>query len=540
MAWTCEVCTFANKGDGANGSRCEICETEPGEAPDLLRHERLTTQAKTPASLHNNTPMSSASASTQSKSRKATVQSTLFGSIVAKKVETKNPKKAKADKEAAIQTANSSSMQTHPKQRKVEKEAAIYVNRSSMQTNFLSPTEKLSACAPRDTPYSVLWALAQKKMNDVFKIQELRYLQPAAVECALRWQSQMIVMATGGGKSLCFQLPAVVLGGTTIVISPLIALMADQVQALLAKGIAAACISSSNGERGNLDVMERLLGRSLRASQKKPSPESLKPVTLLYCTPEQIQTDRFRNILTELYQKQRLALFAVDEAHCVSSWGHDFRPAYRKLGWLRDTFPDVPCMACTATATPKVIEDIRATLRLKNCPCHVGSFDRGNIRYKVRYKDALDQTSPRGAKGDLLDFVLREHQLAKEKSACYSGIIYVHKRQDTTELAKEITKTTGIVAAAYHGGLKDSERERVQQSWTAGTIQIAIATVAFGMGIDLGHVRYVVHWSLAKSIEAFYQESGRAGRDGLPSSSVLYYSKSDGTFHYHLRALLLL
>jgi RecQ family ATP-dependent DNA helicase len=460
MAWTCAVCTFVNKGD--TESRCEICETDQGEAIDLLRHERLTSQASTPKI-----------SATSTQSSKATVQSTLFGSILTKKIETKNPKKRKVENDTS-----SSTRQTNL--------------RSPKETISLSTKEAVSACAPKETPYSVLWALAQKKMKDVFKVQELRFLQPAAVECALRRQSQMIVMATGGGKSLCYQLPAVVLGGVTIVISPLIALMADQTQSLLDKGIAAAVISSSNGERCNLDVMERLLGRSLRAKQKQPDPENQKPVTLLYCTPEQIQTDRFRNILTELYQKHRLALFAIDEAHCLSSWGHDFRPAYRKLGWLRDNFPDVPCMACTATATPKVIEDIRSTLRLKDCPCHVGSFDRGNIHYKIRYKDALDQTNPRGAKGDLLDFLQREHQRAKETSTSYSGIIYVHKRNDTTDLAKEITNTTGIVAAAYHGGLKVSERDRVQQSWTAGKIQIAIATVAFGMGIDLAHVRYVV------------------------------------------------
>lgn len=363
-------------------------------------------------------------------------------------------------------------------------------------------------------------------MREIFKIDGLRHLQPAAVECALKRQSQLIIMATGGGKSLCFQLPAVVLGGTTIVVSPLIALMADQSQALLDKGIAAAVISSSNGEGKNLDVMERLLGRSLRAKQKL-DPSTLRPVTLLYCTPEQIQTNRFQNILMELHQKNRLALFAIDEAHCLSSWGHDFRPAYRKLGWLRQSFPDVPCMACTATATPKVIQDIRETLRLQDCPCHMGSFDRVNIRYRVRYKDALDQSSERGAKGDLLDFIQREHDRAQRKKTVYSGIVYVHKRSDTTDLAKEITKATGIIAAAYHGGLKVAERERVQQSWTSGETNIAIATVAFGMGIDLAHVRYVVHWSMAKSIEAFYQESGRAGRDGLGSTSVLYFSKSD-------------
>jgi RecQ family ATP-dependent DNA helicase len=432
---------------------------------------------------------------------KATVQSTLFGSIATKKLE---PKKAQKKKD-------------------VEKEASSPVPR---QTHLLSSTQAAWACVAKDTPFDVLWANTQSKLNEIFKIKYMRYLQPAAVECALKRQSQLIIMATGGGKSLCYQLPAIVLGGTTIVVSPLIALMADQSQALLNKGISTAVISSANGERRNLDVMERMLGRSLRAKTKSDQ-DLRKPVTLVYCTPEQIQTVRFRNILTELHQKNRLALFAIDEAHCCSTW-FQFRPAYAKLGWLRDNFPDVPVMACTATATPRVIQDIQATLRLENCPCRVGSFDRPNIRYSVRYKDDLDQVG-RGAKGDLLDYLQRVHQKALKKSTRYSGIIYVHTRKDTNDLAAEITKKTGIVASAYHGGLAVANRDQVQKLWTSGKIQIAVATIAFGMGIDVAHVRYVIHWSLSKSMEAFYQESGRAGRDGLPSSSVLYYSKDDGT-----------
>lgn len=340
-------------------------------------------------------------------------------------------------------------------------------------------------------------------------------------------------MATGGGKSLCYQLPAVVLGGTTIVVSPLIALMQDQARGLTEKGVEAAVISSTNTTKQNDEIMERLLGRILRAAPKSKSAaqqpkQSLKHITIVFVTPEQVQTNRFRDVLSELRAKNRLALFAIDEAHCISSWGHDFRKAYMRLNYLRDTYPDVPLIACTATATPRVIHDIKTILRLESSPCHMGSFDRPNIFYKVRYKATLDANSRTdGAKGDMVRFIQQQHKRCADKQVKCSGIIYVHKREDTTMIASLIRRETGIVAEAYHGGLKKAERMRVQQSWTTGEAKIAVATVAFGMGIDLPFVRYVIHWSMSKSIEAFYQESGRAGRDQQPAYSLLYFDQAE-------------
>ena len=360
-------------------------------------------------------------------------------------------------------------------------------------------------------PFPVLWDRAQANLRSIFLIESLRHLQPIAIQTALQRTSQIIVMATGGGKSLCYQLPATVFGGVTLVVSPLIALMQDQVQALQSKGINAEVVCSAHGEGVNATILERL-----RTDQNKP-------ISLLYVTPELLQTERFQRILTQLYDTKRLALIAIDEAHCLSTWGHDFRTAYRKLDCFKREFPTVPIMACTATATKKVIQDIRNVLFMENVPCHISSFNRINISYEVRFKDSLDNMTPTGAMGDLLLFIQQQHQAS---TPC-SGIIYCHRRQDTESLAHQISTKTGIAAAAYHAGVKD--RSNIQTNWTQGIIPIAVATVAFGMGVDLGYVRYVVHWTLPKTLEGFYQESGRGGRDLKPATSVVYYSKDDAS-----------
>jgi len=380
-----------------------------------------------------------------------------------------------------------------------------------------------------------------KRANDIlqqtFKHKTLRPLQETVVRGALQRTSQIVIMATGGGKSVCYQLPALVgrnvsgnchaaNSSVTIVVCPLIALMMDQVNNLHRRGVlTAACISSSHSAKEKNDILNRL-----QTEKQKNKDNALTPIQLLYCTPELIETERFRGILTKLHESNRLHMFAIDEAHCLSTWGHDFRPAFRKLTWVRDAFPDVPFMACTGTATGKVIQDIRSILQFdKNVPCHMGTFNRPNISYEVRFKDSLNATKPQGAIADLVAVVKKEHQTANKKNQPCSGIIYVHKREDCQSLATQISKATGFVCLAYHAGLKDKERAETQRKWTDGTCSIAVATVAFGMGIDLPHVRYVIHWTMAKSLEGFYQESGRGGRDGKPSISILYYSKDDAS-----------
>lgn len=471
MAWSCLACTFDNSAD--DSVACAICGTR------RVAHAKKLASTKSPQ------------------------QRTLFGGVVSNG---EGPSKLQVPKKK--------------KPRLEEKKQPPFEGyNASIQMD-----RKVSTA-----PYEVLRAQAIETMKTRFGIEKLRNLQPIAIQLALQKKCQIIVMATGGGKSLCYQLPASVLGGVTLVISPLIALMVDQVQALNAKGIEAALMSSASGERNNKLVLERLLGRSLGATKKKSETQPpLKPLRLLYCTPELLQTARFQDVVMELHNKQSLALVAIDEAHCLSMWGHDFRPAYRKLSWLSSFSVPVPIMACTATATPKVIQDIRDTLGLPEgeVPCHLGSFNRPNISYEVRFKDSLDATRHDGAIGDLLALIKEKH--SKASGPC-SGIVYVHKRDDTTFIAKQITLTTGVPAAAYHAGLKDADRALVQQDWTTGKIKVAVATVAFGMGIDLGHVRYVLHWTLAKTVEGFYQESGRAGRDGEQALSVLYYSKEDAS-----------
>lgn len=378
---------------------------------------------------------------------------------------------------------------------------------------------------------TALWERALQVLVSTFGITSLRSLQPQAVQGALMGKSQIVVMATGSGKSLCYQLPATVLTGLTIVISPLIALMVDQVQSLNAKGIEAEYISSLDNTKTRNDVLHRITGtvppkkRNQEISEEER--EDQRPeIKLLYCTPELIATPRFQTILQTIYSKGRLSLIAIDEAHCISSWGHDFRPSYRKLSWLRSTFIDLPIMACTATATSRVIEDIREVLSIsKSDACLVSSFNRPNISYEVRNKDSMGENS---ALKDLVCVIKSEHNKARLEVYPCSGIVYVHKRNDTTFIAKAISDA-GVLAAPYHAGLKDDQRQQVQEQWTKGTVKVAVATVAFGMGIDLPHVRYVIHWSLSKSIEGFYQESGRGGRDLRPAKSILYYSQYDAS-----------
>jgi len=395
-------------------------------------------------------------------------QSTLFGKIVADIRE----------KDASTLPTTSRTYDVSTNNAAAKKQGGEFASASAAATS--TSTGNVFA----EGRYQALKAKADRVMKETFRIQSLRNLQPQAIDGALRGQSQIVVMATGGGKSLCYQLPAAVLPGVTVVVSPLIALMQDQVQALNAKGIPAALYSSANGQRQNTEVLQRLVGKSSSkkgdrkkragsgsSSTEQPPPEPLK---LIYCTPELIETDKFRAVLTDLYKRKELALFAVDEAHCLSTWGHDFRAAFRKLTYLRQTFRDVPVTACTATATPRVIADIRTILDLpeKSAPCHLGSFNRANITYEVRYKDNIDSTSPRGAMGDLTAFIRQEHETAKASGFPASGIVYVHKRADASMLAQRICRESGVVARPYHAGLKDSERTSIQQQWTSGTVQV--------------------------------------------------------------------
>ncbi len=328
-----------------------------------------------------------------------------------------------------------------------------------------------------------------------FGFESFRPGQEAVVRDALAGRDVLAVMPTGGGKSLCFQLPAVMQPGVTLVVSPLIALMQDQVRLLTQNGIAATFINSSLEGR---EIAARL--RGLRQGDYK----------LVYVAPERLlQSDFVGQVLPTLRAERGLTAFVIDEAHCVSEWGHDFRPEYRQLALVRERFPNVPVWAFTATATERVRQDIVAQLALRETAVHVASFNRSNLFYAVRPKDKRTY-----------DEILAR---TRDESA---GIIYCLSRKRVDELAADL-QADGVRALPYHAGLDAEERRRNQDAFIRDDAQVVVATIAFGMGINKPDVRWVVHHDLPRTLESYYQESGRAGRDGDPAQCVLYFGAAD-------------
>lgn len=325
-----------------------------------------------------------------------------------------------------------------------------------------------------------------------FGHESFRILQEEAVDTILRGQDLLMILPTGGGKSLCYQLPSIMMAGTTIVISPLLALMHDQVMALQANGINAQMISSMQDAQTLRDIERQLLSSEVK---------------LLYIAPERLASESFMQLLHQI----NINFFVVDEAHCVSEWGHEFRDDYRKLGYLKASFPEIGVAAFTATATPRVQEDMVHALGLINPNEIRGCVFRKNLQISVqpRQKDGRKQ---------LLDF-LKNHENEQ-------GIIYTFTRKQTETLS-EFLQTNKIKARAYHAGLDASERNETFRAFVHDEIDVVVATVAFGMGIDKSNIRYVVHMSLPKTIESYYQEIGRAGRDGLDAQTLLLYSVGD-------------
>jgi ATP-dependent DNA helicase RecQ len=318
-----------------------------------------------------------------------------------------------------------------------------------------------------------------------------RPFQEEIVRDVLERRDVLGLFATGAGKSLCYQLPAVLLDGVTVVVSPLISLMKEQVGTLRQKGIAAASLNSTQTYRETKEITDAIISGNLR---------------ILFVSPEKIATKSFFTLM----QKARISFFAIDEAHCISTWGHQFRPEYRNLAVLKEKYPGTPIIALTATAVPEVRRDIINQLHLDNPKVYVGSFNRPNLFYEVRVTPHI--------------YRYITSYISSRRNE--TGIIYCHTRKETETLAKKL-RNDGFSAAAYHAGLSDATRTRVQNAFNKGTTKVICATVAFGMGIDRPDLRFVIHYGMPKCLESYYQESGRAGRDGGPADCILYYRKSD-------------
>ncbi|RCV39807.1 hypothetical protein SETIT_8G252800v2 [Setaria italica] len=382
-------------------------------------------------------------------------------------------------------------------ERQSQLKALLEVSKKSRNNSTKVTLEDWSGSFPWDSQ-------ADDTRFNVFGITSYRSNQREIINAVMSRKDVLVIMAAGGGKSLCYQLPAVLHNGIALVVSPLLSLIQDQVMGLAALGIAAYMLTSTTNKE-----VEKFIYRALDKGEGE--------LKILYVTPEKIsKSKRFMSKLEKCHNAGRLSVIAVDEAHCCSQWGHDFRPDYKNLGILKIQFPSVPMIALTATATSKVQTDLIEMLHIPRCVKFVSTVNRPNLFYKVHEKSPVGKV----VIDEIADFISESYPNNE------SGIVYCFSRRECEQVAKELCDR-GISAEHYHADMDIVAREKIHMRWSKGKSQVIVGTVAFGMGINKPDVRFVIHHSLSKSMETYYQESGRAGRDGLPSECVLYYRPGD-------------
>ncbi|XP_010478886.1 PREDICTED: mediator of RNA polymerase II transcription subunit 34 isoform X2 [Camelina sativa] len=395
----------------------------------------------------------------------------------------------------------------------IEHQDRLYERKSELKTllKALAASESPVASSSGGSTVIENWSEAfewDSRADDVrfntFGISEYRANQKEIINAIMLGRDVLVIMAAGGGKSLCYQLPAILRGGTTLVVSPLLSLIQDQVMGLAALGISAYMLTSTSGKEN-----EKFVYKALEKGE-----DDLK---ILYVTPEKVsKSKRFMSKLEKCHNAGRLSLISIDEAHCCSQWGHDFRPDYKNLSILKTQFPKVPMVALTATATQKIQNDLIEMLHIPKCVKFVSSVNRPNLFYSVREKSAVGKV----VVDEIADFI-RESYSNNE-----SGIVYCFSRKECEQIASDL-RERGISADYYHADMDVNMREKVHMRWSKNKLQVIVGTVAFGMGINKPDVRFVIHHSLSKSMETYYQESGRAGRDGLPSECILFFRSAD-------------
>ncbi|XVE53924.1 hypothetical protein DITRI_Ditri03aG0041000 [Diplodiscus trichospermus] len=387
----------------------------------------------------------------------------------------------------------------------LERQEKLYQRQSELKTLLETCPLPVTTVPAEDWSGPFDWdSRADDIRLNVFGISSYRPNQREIINAVMSGRDVLVIMAAGGGKSLCYQLPAILREGIALVVSPLLSLIQDQVMGLVASGIPAFMLTSTTNKED-----EKFIYKALEKGEED--------IKLLYVTPEKIsKSKRFMSKLEKCYHAARLSLIAIDEAHCCSQWGHDFRPDYKNLSILKTQFPRVPVVALTATATVKVQNDLMEMLRIPKCIKFVSTVNRPNLFYMVREKSSVGKV----VIDEIADYI-KESYPNKE-----SGIIYCFSKKDCEQVASELCQR-GISADYYHAEMDVNLREKVHMLWSKNKLQVIVATVAFGMGINKPDVRFVIHHSLSKSMETYYQESGRAGRDGLPSECLLFFRPAD-------------